>query len=616
VLRRTIAVFAMAALLGLGLLAPLSTARVTTAAVSNPCGDEEPTPAARAGDPVACAQSDIPPPGVVVTKSVSTAVLETRAGAAEMASQGAEDTGVPTPATYAEAGNNVACDGDGVAGYRTQAIYVVTSDKVNRFAAVKDNIKTWAAGVDTVFNRSAAKTGGVRNVRFVTEPNGDGTCSATVLNVTLAPGQTATFSSTITAMVNAGFSNPARKYLMWVDGTGYCGIAQLYPDSRADQGNPNNGSYVQFARIDPACWGYGQSVEAHELAHTLGSVQNDAPHSSHAGHCWDESDRMCYADGGSAGQMHQVCPGDQEELLDCNDDDYFTTFESSGTYLATHWNTANSRFLIGGGNGSGGGTVGAPTRLGGTLVVNNPGIPGLPTQVQFTPELPAGRTAATVWTTTRADCLFGDSTAAATTLTCNANLTTVAPVVATVTDSTGERIVRTSTVTFDKTARTATAQMAVDGSSAGTYLSCPSGKAILSARAVDAATGAGIKGVPVSWYRTVGTAAAVKVAGATTDATGTATSLPVVATVGTYQATTTASLSFPAQSSAGIAVTSSPTPCPTALSADASSTSVMAGAPMTVSGVLHRTVGAVTPGAVGESVTVKWRAWVRPHGRP
>ena len=69
---------------------------------------------------------------------------------------------------------------------------------------------------------------------------------------------------------------------------------------------------------------------------------------------------MCYADGGGKA-MQQICPNDQESLFDCNNDDYYSTFPPAGSYLATHWNTADSRFLIGGGDGSGGGSLGVPT---------------------------------------------------------------------------------------------------------------------------------------------------------------------------------------------------------------------------------------------------------------
>src|SRR6478609_2996566 len=163
----------------------------------------------------ACAHVDKAPRGVDVNKPVRTAVLESRKGIAARA----------------------ACDGDGTAGYRVQAMYVVSADKPNRFADLQDQIKQWAGGVNTVFKLSAAKTGGVREVRYVTAKNGDGSCSPTLLNVTVPAGSFGSFNATIAAVQALGYTNPARKYLMWVDGVGQCGIAQMYPGSGAGQDN-------------------------------------------------------------------------------------------------------------------------------------------------------------------------------------------------------------------------------------------------------------------------------------------------------------------------------------------------------------------------------------------
>lgn len=563
------------------------------------------------GAPDGCAHADEPPMGVDLDEYVPTSVLEKREGGAAAAVAAAEDEGVPVPAQVAAASNEVECDGDGTSGYRTQAIYMVTADKPNRFADLEDDIQQWAAGVDTVFNLSAAKTGGVRNVRYVTEDNGDGTCSAKVLNVTVPAGSFASFNSSITALQNLGYNNPARKYLMWVDGSGFgiCGIALTYPYSTAGQNNPNNGAYPQYARTDAPCWGGGgtattHSVEAHELAHTMGSVFADAPHGTNNGHCYDESDTMCYADGGGKA-MQQICATDQEHLLDCNNDDYYSTFPAGGSWLATHWNAADSRFLIGGGDGNGGGDLGAPTTLGGTLAVNNPVIAGLPTQAAVELEVPAGRTATVAWKSTRRDCAFSDAAAEQTTITCDAKTASKATVTATITDSTGAKIVRTSALTFSTTARTAQPTLQLDGSAATTYTACPSGKGILTTKVVDVTTGVGLKGVSVSWTKTVGTKTSV--AGtAVTAADGVATSKPIAMAAATYAATTKATTVFPAVAAAGdVDVTVGTGTCTTALTSEVEDDDLHAGDSIVVTGDLTRTLsGGSAVAAAGEKITI------------
>jgi hypothetical protein len=89
----------------------------------------------------------------------------------------------------------------------------------------------------------------------------------------------------------------------------------------------------------------------HEITHTLGAVQDTAPHASGASHCWDEHDVMCYddagpyfRDGGGNGDLQTLC-NQTLQAYDCDEDDYFNYSPPAGSYLATHWNAARSTFM-------------------------------------------------------------------------------------------------------------------------------------------------------------------------------------------------------------------------------------------------------------------------------
>lgn len=592
----------MSLVLGVAVVAPAALALPDSRAQPARCGTDD---ALAWTVPGACQHADVPPRGVDPTRPVSTAELRTRDGGGAEAYAAAEELGVPTPAQAAAASPAVTCEGDGSTGYRVQAMYVVEAGRTNRFAALQPSLQLWAAGVDDVVNRSAALTGGVRRVRFVTDTDGS-TCVARVLNVTVPAGSMSSFNATIAAVQALGHTAPHRKYLMWTDATVLCGIASTYPNDSDGQGNPNNGSYAQYARIDSGCWGFGDgaaqhSVEAHELLHTLGGVMSTAPHGTRAGHCWDESDTMCYADGGGFA-MRQVCPVEREYLLDCNNDDYFSTYADPGSWLDTHWNAADSRFLVGGGDGSGGGTPGAPTVLGATIAVNNPAVPGLATQATVAPSLPAGRTVTSVqWKAARTDCVFGSPAGQQTSVTCNATSSAATTVTATITDSTGATKSVTSPLTFAAgTARPVTVTIA---GSAATGV-CTGAPFPLTAQVVDTSSGQPVKGIAVALTRqTAAMTAPTSVGSPATSVAGTAAATTTATVPTTYRARTAAGNVYAASATATQVAT--PATCATTLTATADRSSLFHGDPVTVSGLLTARSGTTSVLPSGANLAVR-----------
>jgi hypothetical protein len=245
----------------------------------------------------------------------------------------------------------LACQGDGTSGPRVQLVYARAAGVADRYSSLAANFVEWAARVDDIVNQSAAETGGVRHVRFVHNAS----CQPVVARVQLTNAGDDNLTNTIDELRSQGYNRNDRKYLVWVDANVYCGIAQVYEDDRPTADNNNNGRSGipgMVARVDNGCWGHSSSVEAHELVHGLGAVQGASPNATANGHCTDDYDRMCYVDGQGV-VVRVVCGSTAHEArLDCNHDDYFSTAPVPGTWLATHWNTANSAFLTGGGGTS------------------------------------------------------------------------------------------------------------------------------------------------------------------------------------------------------------------------------------------------------------------------
>ena len=260
----------------------------------------------------------------------------------------------------------IPCVGTGTSGLRTVAIYAYPSDGASRYAEIAPLIRTWAGEVDDVIDISAGQTGGSRHVRWFH----DESCTLEVREVALSTtavfgGTRDAFTEMIGDMIDDGYDRYDRRYLVWVDAssfdTGICGIAMTAYDETPGSTNLHNGGANAdiglFGRVDRDCWGRpapADLVEAHELIHTMGAVQPHAPDTSSVddgtyvymyGHCVDEYDTMCYADG-SPKDLRYECPESQERLLDCGDDTYFNTNPSNGSYLDEHWNPAMAAFLV------------------------------------------------------------------------------------------------------------------------------------------------------------------------------------------------------------------------------------------------------------------------------
>ncbi|HVL06393.1 MAG TPA: fibronectin type III domain-containing protein [Acidimicrobiales bacterium] len=235
------------------------------------------------------------------------------------------------------------CTGDGTSGPRVQLVYARPAGRPDRYDAYSASFLTWAAQVDAGLEESAEQTGGSRRIRFVH----DGSCTPTITRVVVT-AEAITDGGAFNPQIRAAHGNPTdRRFLVWMDATEVCGVAEGRVDDRPDWKNRNNGPESLVARVDSGCWGIRDGLaEGHELFHTLGAVQQSAPHSTPGFHCTDEIDRMCGFDG-SGLPVTMACPGNHEDLFDCNHDDYFHTDPAPGSYLATHWNTADSRFFTG-----------------------------------------------------------------------------------------------------------------------------------------------------------------------------------------------------------------------------------------------------------------------------
>lgn len=407
--------------------------------------------------------------------------------------------------TEAGPGYRIACVGDGIGGPRVQAIYAVATDKVDRSAAVIPLIRQYAADVDLRINRSAGAQQQGRRVRYVTSPLPDG-CQVDVRVVHLSPTGDDSFDTLRAELRSQGLNRSDRKYLVWTDAAvGICGLGEIYQDDRASQDNRNNLGPM-YARTDAPCWGY---AEAHELLHMLGAVQTSAPNSTSQGHCTDENDALCYEDGSGA-VLNSVCPQDPVQYVDCNLDDYFAAAPPAGSYLATHWNVADSAYLQ---------PDAAPPAAPRVTVSAPASMPaGASVPVTAAVTLPAGRTSTVTWSVSRSDCRLSAATGTSTRLACPTTAAGAVEISAAVVDNLGLAASNVADVTLPVPAtRRATAMSLTAAPTSVTF-----GVAVkLTGRLTDPTTGSGVFGMPVTAFQLVGgTTTYRQVGSATTDLSG------------------------------------------------------------------------------------------------
>lgn len=125
----------------------------------------------------------------------------------------AETSPAGTGIAGAGATGTVGCYGNGTDGYRVQLVYAREATTPDRYADYEARFREWAARVDDIFTTSAAKTGGIRHVRYVT----DGQCRPTIVRMTLPSGSVNDFTNTLDELDAQGFNRVDRKYLRWVD---------------------------------------------------------------------------------------------------------------------------------------------------------------------------------------------------------------------------------------------------------------------------------------------------------------------------------------------------------------------------------------------------------------
>ncbi|MFI5617908.1 RICIN domain-containing protein [Streptomyces sp. NPDC051567] len=247
----------------------------------------------------------------------------------------------PTPPVVAPS-----CDGDGTSGQRVQLLYVRGQNQPDRLDQFRSEFVTRASKINGRFVQTSEARGERREVRYVH----DSACVPTVTRVVIPQADMNSHNGVGQALSNQGYNRNDRKYLFWAENQG-CGLAWGPPGGNSNPGHDNVANrsvgYAMISMQTGSCFD-AIDIELHELLHTMGAVQSDAPKATSNGHCYFRGDIMCYDDGGipaSPGTLID-CQYPGTSWIDCNRDTYFHPKPQPGSYLSNHWNVANSSFLI------------------------------------------------------------------------------------------------------------------------------------------------------------------------------------------------------------------------------------------------------------------------------
>jgi len=251
-----------------------------------------------------------------------------------------------------------------VARPKYRVVYAYPADQPDRFGEYAPRI---AQTVKDVVDFVAASTGGQLMLR-VDQGTSCGPQFLDLQPVRLprSLGEYSAYGSelfdVLTADVRTAMGPPPAgqrtNVLLFADAVGtvvpYAGQGTLWNDDRPGPENlSNSGDNFAVVYGTGDSWfssserAYVMTTALHEVLHNLGGVVDGAPYATGAGHCWDEWDVLCYQDGGPTSQaLTYPCPGEYgAELLDCGANTYFATSPEPGSWLASHWNVASSRYL-------------------------------------------------------------------------------------------------------------------------------------------------------------------------------------------------------------------------------------------------------------------------------